>query len=288
MTSSTTQLLDTGALEAAAERIAPLPAATTRLLAIAGAPDVTLPAIVDIVRYDPGLTAALLRQANSAHSMAARHITDVRDAVVRLGLDTVVSVAMRGAVAASMQDAVELYDLEGGRLYRHAVLAAVAADVLRARRPTLVPAITPTAALLHDIGKLVLSKALGARTTELVSVLSRRDGRPLHTVELEVFGIHHGHAGRYVVQLWKLPTSFLDGIVNHHGDVEEPSVFARAVQFANLLAHAVDERDRTDPRTAFPVPAEIAETFGVDGPAFDALTDLVAARFEAVAASFGG
>lgn len=240
MTSTKTAILDVSALEEAAEAIVPLPAAIAHLITVVNDPNVNVSTIVEIVRYDLGLTAALLRQANSAHYMAARQVSDVRDAIVRLGLNTVLTVAMRSAVAASLAGALEIYNLEGGDMYRHSVLAAVAADEIRMRRPSLVPSITPTVALLHDVGKIVIAKAIGGRAVELVTSLATANGHAVHESEVAVFGIHHGHAGAYVIRHWKLPNSFLDGIVNHHGSDGNPTLAAMAAQLADELSHASD------------------------------------------------
>lgn len=240
MTSTETAILDVSALEEAAEAIVPLPAAIARLITVVNDPNVNVGAIVEIVRYDIGLTAALLRQANSAHYVAARQVSDVRDAIVRLGLNTVLTVAMRSAVAASLSGALEIYNLEGGDMYRHSVLAAVAADEIRMRRPNLVPSITPTVALLHDVGKIVIAKAIGGRARELMTSLATADGHAMHETEVAVFGMHHGHAGAYVIRHWKLPDSFIDGIVNHHGSDAQPTFAAMGAQLADELAHASD------------------------------------------------
>jgi len=166
-------------------------------------------------------------------------------------------------------------------MYRHAVKSAVGAEVLRARCPSRVPAMTPTVALLHDIGKLVITQALGSRTVELVSSISTTDGFALHESELAVFGLHHGHAGAYVIRHWQLPTSFLDGIVNHHGGQDDPTFAALAVQLADELAHAIapatgsddDERsmDRID---------QLCEAFGLEATAGPELIARTAARYE--------
>ncbi len=237
---STTDVLDAETLDAAVESIVPLPAATARLLSLANDRNVSMSAIVETVRYDPGLTATLLRQANSAFAMAVHKVTDVHDAIIRLGMNNVVSAAMRTAVASSLDGPLDLYDLNGADLYRHSVLAAVAADVMRARRPRLIPSTASTVALLHDVGKLVIAKAVGPRALELVSTLAAADGRATHDTEVDVFGLHHGHAGAYVIRKWKLPTTFLEGLVDHHDDAER-TTFSAAVQLADELAHAVDD-----------------------------------------------
>lgn len=283
----TTGLLDQAALEAAAEAIVPLPAATARLISLANDPRASLASVVETVQYDPGLASALLRQANSAYAMAVRKVTDVHDAIVRLGMNSVVSIAMRSAVAASLDGALDVYRITGRDLYRHSVLAAVAADVLRTRNPGKVPSTSPTVALLHDVGKLVISRALGERAVELVQELAQADGVAALDVEQAVFGLHHGHAGAFVINAWKLPTSFLDGIVNHHGAQDEPTLAARAVQLSDVVAHTVDHRaaHADAPWQPDDDMIELCRVFGVPRRGIDDLVETTALRYEEITAT---
>jgi HD-like signal output (HDOD) protein len=282
MVTNTTDVLDVRALEEAANGLAPLPAATARLISMASNPDTSLGEIIEIAQYDPGLTAALLRQANSAFARGVRQITDVRDAIVRLGMGSVVTIAMRSSLAATLDGPIDLYEMQRGAMYRHSVKAAVCAEVLRARCPSRVPAMTPTIALLHDIGKLVIAHALGTRTVELVSTLSEADGLALHESELAVFGVHHGHAGAYVIRHWKLPTSFLDGVVNHHGGQEEPSFAAMAVRLADELAHAVDGPDDAESDGDVAHIEVLGAAFGLDADAVPGLIEAASERYEQI------
>jgi HD-like signal output (HDOD) protein len=282
MVTNTTDVLDVRALEEAANGLAPLPAATARLIAMASNPDTSLGEIIEIAQYDPGLTAALLRQANSAFARGVRQITDVRDAILRLGMGSVVTIAMRSSLAATLDGPIDLYEMQRGAMYRHSVKAAVCAEVLRARCPSRVPAMTPTIALLHDIGKLVIAHALGTRTVELVSSLSETDGLALHESELAVFGVHHGHAGAYVIRHWKLPTSFLDGVVNHHGGQDEPSLAAMAVRLADELAHAIDGPDDPESDGNIVHVEVLAAAFGLDSDAVPGLVEAAAERYEQI------
>lgn len=91
------------------------------------------------MRFDPVLTAALLRQANSTFAMAVHKPTDVRETVMRLGMNSVAAVAMRCPAAASLRSPLDLLGLDSGASYHRSRYATVAAEGLRARTPTLVP-----------------------------------------------------------------------------------------------------------------------------------------------------
>ena len=74
----------------AAERIDPLPASVTRLLSIVANPDNTRGEVVDVIRYDPALSGDVLKRANSTMYAVRNPISDVGEAVGRMGTSTVV------------------------------------------------------------------------------------------------------------------------------------------------------------------------------------------------------
>ena len=77
--------------------------------------------IVETISLDQSLTAAVLRQANSAASGNRVRIGTVRDAVVRLGMNMVLSIALSGHLSKQMTKAVPEYGLGAGELWKHSV-----------------------------------------------------------------------------------------------------------------------------------------------------------------------
>ena len=240
MSASSTGLLTHDRLAEASDRLTPLPAAANRLTTMLADDDVDLRAVVNIVTYDPMLTAVLLRQANSAHAGFVRPTSTVNEAVVRLGLGAVASIAMRIAVAQSLQRSLPVYGLESRDVLDHSIKTAVAADVLRARCPARVPAAASTVALLHDVGKILISDVLGSRAIELVGDISEAEGGSLVEAEVGVFGLHHGQAGVHAIRRWELPLSFVEAMASHHCPPGEVGALATAVRVADELAHAID------------------------------------------------
>lgn len=268
MSGSSTALLTHDLLAEASERLTPLPAAANRLTTMLADDDVDLRAVVNIVTYDPMLTAVLLRQANSAHAGFVRPTSTVNEAVVRLGLGAVASIAMRTAVAQSLKRSLPVYGLEGRDVLDHSIKTAVAPDVLRARCPARVPAAASTVALLHNVGKILISDVLGSRAIELVDDISEAEGVSLVEAEVGVFGLHHGQAGVHAIRRWELPLSFVEAMASHHCPPGEVGALATAVRVADELAHAIDHpgEDNDDNFTgAVPRRAAIAlSDIGID------------------------
>src|SRR5215470_5644429 len=102
-----------------------MPASIARLAGMVASPSPDLAEIVEIVTYDPVLTATLLRAANSSWSASRREITTVRDAVVRLGSGPVLSLALSVSVKNRMNHAIPEYGMGARDLWAHSVAASL-------------------------------------------------------------------------------------------------------------------------------------------------------------------
>jgi putative nucleotidyltransferase with HDIG domain len=233
-------LVDRTELLTAATRLEPLPDTVIRLATAVSDPDSSVHDLVEIVRTDPVLAATLLRHANSPWSGALRPIIDVASAVLRLGSASVLAVATARAVADRIGHAMPSYGLEAGALWAHAVRTSTVAEVLHGRLARPVPAGVVTAALLHDIGKLVIDDLVAPRGSELLAKAASTEGRSVIAVENDVLGTNHAHIGATVAQYWRLPPSIVEGIAGHHDPALADSTVAWVVSLANDVAD--DER----------------------------------------------
>ncbi|HPU99219.1 MAG TPA: HDOD domain-containing protein, partial [Candidatus Hydrogenedentes bacterium] len=74
-----------------------LPAAAGRVLTAARDPDAGIADIMKIIEADAGLTADILRLANSAFFAGPRKIGNLRDAGVLLGMNRIVELVLSSA-----------------------------------------------------------------------------------------------------------------------------------------------------------------------------------------------
>jgi putative nucleotidyltransferase with HDIG domain len=238
-------MIDLDALTTAAEALEPLPASVTRLAVLATG-DAQLDAVVEVVQFDQALTAALLATANSSWSASRTRITTVRDAVLRLGTGPVLSLALGASVRNRMHRAVPEYGLAEGELWEHSVAALLAAELLGRRAPVKPPVETATAALLHDVGKLVMARFLD---DDLLQSLHRaaEEGIGRRRAEVDVLGVNHAELGALVAQTWRLPPSLVRGIGYHHDPRLGGELICFAVHLADVVAKAVGAGLEDDP-----------------------------------------
>ena len=97
-----------------------------------------------------------------------------------------------------------------------------------------------TAALLHDLGKLVISRFVSG---SLLKKLDRARDDGAHTpieAELKVLGVQHAALGGLIAENWRLPAGIVAGIVYHHTPVEGKALVCDVVHVANIVAKHAD------------------------------------------------
>ncbi|MDQ7006799.1 MAG: HDOD domain-containing protein [Acidobacteriota bacterium] len=222
-----------------AQSLHPLPQSVTRLAQMMSGEGWTMTEVVEAISYDQTLTVRLLAMANSAAFAAQNEIRTVRDAVVRLGAGAVLSLAMAATVQSHLDRGVPQYGLGEGDLWDHSVAAAVSVQALATRAKADLPAESFTAAVLHDIGKLLISRHLDANLLERLARARDEEGRCGFLAEVEVLGIHHGQLGAMMARSWGLPAEIVRGIEYHHDPLAGGGGVCHVVHVANGLAHMV-------------------------------------------------
>lgn len=225
-----------------------------------------------VIRPDVGLTANLLRCANSAYYRATREITSVRDAISRMGLRRVFELAATASFAESIPGQLAGYDLDADRFWSHAVSAAVLADRIGREAGFTYPDLAFTAGLLHDIGKLVIANYLSADGAPLAA-----SGVRFKTVadENQTLGIDHAVLGEALALSWCLPKDIAGACRWHHSPLDAPTATLRSlsavVQVADASAHS--SLLGLDGQSDAPMLVETMEHLGLDADQVAALIE---------------
>lgn len=228
---------NTGKLDIMAEvkSFPSMPGAAIKLLNLLDNPDTDASEIEKILRYDPGLTANVLKLTNSAYFGFPSKVGSIKHAVVLLGLRRIVQLVIASCVNAVMGKAVPGYDLSSGELWRHSIAVSVAAEGLI--KELNLPASDEifTAALLHDVGKLILGSFLKDDLEQIERVASR--GIPFEAAEQEVLGTDHAEIGAEILKNWSLPSEIVSAVRWHHtpDSAPETNTLIDVVHVANVL-----------------------------------------------------
>jgi HD-like signal output (HDOD) protein len=209
-------LLDHEVLRTAVGKMSSLPSAPRIYSALTMAladPNVSLAEVVRIVEQDVAMCANCLHLVNSAFFGLAQRITDIHQAVSYLGTNTLRSLVLSTEVFRALKGDPRRSGWHDGQLRRHAhLVASVAAQLVPDRRQAHDAF---AAALLHDIGKLVLAAEL-PDWYERAEARARADGTALHEAEGQLYGVSHAEVGAYLLGLWGLPHTLVEAVAYHH------------------------------------------------------------------------
>jgi putative nucleotidyltransferase with HDIG domain len=218
--------------------LAPLPATAQRLMALLRGEDESLTSIAALLESDQGLVASLLRRANSARYMA-QPARNALEAVMRVGTVSVLDIVVQEHLRSLITDA-PTYGLDENDLWLHGAAAQLAARTLRTERPLLkIPATADTAALLHDIGKLIISRYLKVDARD---VTAYADEHAVTWSEAErcLIGFDHTIIGAVVAEHWAFPADVTLAIRHHHDcETTHDSRLLDTVMLANVVAKMV-------------------------------------------------
>ena len=232
--------IDLDHLIRAANELEPLPASASRLASRQEWEACDLSELVEIIELDQALTMKLLRASNSAANYrGGEEITTVMEAVSRLGTAQVLTFALASHSRKYLQQALVGYGMKENDLWEHAVLTALVTETLQRFCNIKLPSEIFGAALLHDIGKLVLNRFLDPK---ILGYLERATTEGLQdplAAEREILQITHAELGSIVAQNWRLPEIITRGIMYHHTPEEALDPFCDAIYLANEAANQV-------------------------------------------------
>ncbi len=194
----------------------PVPPIATQIMALAEEPDSALSEIADLILNDPVITANLLKTCNSAYFGLNRKVESVRDAIAFVGLDQIVQLVMLNSASQNFKNQLQGYGLGEGELWRHAVSSAHVAKKLAGKFGiSQNKHLIYTAALLKDIGKLILGRFV-AFSFEEINILVNSKGFSFNEAEKKVIGMNHEELGAMVGQKWRFSDKLIYIIRHHH------------------------------------------------------------------------
>ncbi|MGB8170936.1 MAG: HDOD domain-containing protein [Chthoniobacteraceae bacterium] len=225
------------------QRLPPAPRLLPQLLAALSDLNADISRVVDLITFDPALTAKVLQVCNSAYYAFSMRVSTVADAVNRLGFHGIyTTVAM--ASSEEFLKAGQHSALDPDAMWHHLVTSAFAAQLV-AKRVGIDGNMLFTASLLHDIGKVPLADVLQGDYDALITDVTLF-GRPLVALEDASFGLNHADVGARLLENWAFTPEFVEAVRFHHDSTSagDAAPQAACIELADLLAHSLVAEDK--------------------------------------------
>jgi putative nucleotidyltransferase with HDIG domain len=247
------------------ERLPHLSDTTVRAMALASDPDATLADMAALIRRDGVLAAAILKVANSVVYRGGTDVTDVQQAVMRIGLRGCANILAAAGVKTMYATLTPAAKVACENVLRHSLfVGGLATAVARALRLTL-GGDEYSAGLLHDIGRVVMC----VHAPDLYAGVwgGGSDAGPhVRAAETAAFGTDHCAVGLLFAVKNNLPARIGKAVQHHHNPEAadgDGRPLTAVVSLADSIANHLHEHRNLD-------------AFSVDtDPAFEMLRRLV-------------
>ncbi len=200
-----------------------LPVMAQKLLALLEDPDSGTAEIGKVLQYDPALTANVLKAANSAFLGFSEPVNSLSEASYRIGTKWIMQIALSSLIYSNLHSPAKGYEMTASDLWKHSIAVALMSENLCKLLGIKDGGMIYTAALIHDIGKLVLENAVDENFDNIKDTISSENAS-FEEAEQEVVGLNHAEAGALIAESWSFPKSIIEIIRCHHNPQEAEEI----------------------------------------------------------------
>ena len=225
-----------------------LPAILVKLLAACDAENTPMADIAALISKDPVVSCKVLQLVNSAYYGFRSSFSNIEQAVVYLGANTIKNLAVTMSVhqVFGHESFTRLKKFNINVFWYHSLMCATLARRIAQKIGFANIDEAYLAGLLHDIGKLILVATFPVEHETILAKTKERQNTLW--AEKQLLGVTHGETGGWLMQKWRLNSMLADAIHYHHEPAEkikEAFPLVRIIYTANLLCQneASEEKD---------------------------------------------
>ncbi len=171
--------------------------------------------IAKIICADASISAKILKLANSSYFRSTVKISQIDQALIRLGRSAIKNLALSSAVQqvfSQSDNAAEGFDLK--RFWRHSLTSAVLSRMIAEKTSFNLPEQAFLAGMIHDIGRLILALNF---PEEYKMVLADSEDMTESMIDREnQMGATHTEIGAWLLSRWNFDSLIIDAARYHH------------------------------------------------------------------------
>jgi putative nucleotidyltransferase with HDIG domain len=212
-------------------------------------PDLMLSQVAEMIRRDAGLTALVLKTANSAAFVRMKKVTDLAEAVTFIGMKGIKGLLLYHGMEKNFSGKYESFATVMEHSHK---VAAIAGRLAKKFLPKQVE-LAYVGGLLHDMGKIIILEHPNAFARKINEFHNAEEISSWYFEHL-AFGLDHAELGALVAEHWNFPAELGSMIRFHHDLSMCPAAdlpLAAVICFADIAsqlaaeeypAHLIDPR----------------------------------------------
>ncbi len=219
--------------------------------------DVSISRIEKLIIVDPAMSSQILKIANSSFFRGLSKVMNVREAIVRMGLNEITKMVMilsQRKMYATQDVFIKNYR---NTLWQHALVCALVSQWV-AKEAGFEESTQEVffASLMHDIGKLFLITVI-----EKIKLSKEIAFIPSKSVINEIIKTQHAEQGYKLLKNWNIPSQYCQVTKEHHDKKIDPSNIPLIIlRLVNKTCNKVKaSNSKTNPASTLPDSSITAE-----------------------------
>jgi len=180
----------------------------------------------EIIEIDPPLTGRVLKWANSAYYARRRLISEIQQAIILIGFDTVRELALSQKVYELFAQDVTIYGYSRLELWKHSIAVAQLVKLIYRREYGERGDNAYAAGLLHSLGIIVEDQFMHEKFLRILKRV-KEEQTNLEYIEKEVFEFTNADIAFAVTNAWGLPEELVAAVGYLPDPGKAPSEYAR-------------------------------------------------------------
>lgn len=200
-------------------------------------PDMSIKEISDVISHDPGLTASILKLANSAGYMTGRKIETLTDAIKIIGIKGINTLIIATGVLKAVDARYKKFEKMWKESYKRAFYAQKIATIVKMSK---IGDFSYLAGLLADIGYMIilsLKPELMKRLQEIAGIKGLDSSLAMEEISL---GTSHSSLGAMICAKWRFNEALTSAIEYHHRPYMAPEKYRILVYIVYLATCFID------------------------------------------------
>ncbi|MHC4872836.1 MAG: HDOD domain-containing protein [Planctomycetota bacterium] len=226
------------------DEVVSIPMVTQQVIAHSREKKATANSLARIISKDPVLSSKVLRAANSSLFGFLFKTTDIKSAVVRLGIKQVRNIATAMGVGLIYKGPRGLAGYSRVNVWEHSVAVGIMSEMLakrcRIREAKELAGEALLAGLLHDIGIILLEQQLTRKFSHIIAY-GAGEHIAVHRSEFEALGYDHTDIADRVLKIWRMPSRIIDAVSFHHEKPDNDNdLLVHLTQMAEIMGSATE------------------------------------------------
>lgn len=192
--------------------VPPVPVVASKVMLLLQNPLYSLKTLAATISRDPGISARVLKVANSVHYLQQQKVTTLDRAMIVLGEIFIRNLVFESCLRSSGSHFGPLQK----RLWENSIGCAIAARLIAARtRAVQDPEEAFLAGLFRHLGKNVMAARHTVLYQQVIEITDHRQGHILD-VERAFFAYSHEKIGAALLHSWNFPSTLIESTLHHH------------------------------------------------------------------------